>query len=286
MYSFRMSKQAIKNMKKNKSPGPDGLHPRFIKEGADQLAEPFRILFENSFDNGQLPMDWKLANITAIFKKGKRCDPGNYRPVSLTSVVCKLMESLIRERIMEHMKSKQLFSKKQFGFLPGRSTVLQLIRVMDQWTKILEEGDAVDVTYCDFMKAFDKVPHRRLLEKVKSYNIGEKYLKWIDAFLRPRKQRVIVNGQKSEWKDVKSGVPQGSVLGPLLFVLYINDLPGVMKNGSEVYMYADDTKVYRQIKNQNDVNQLQEDIECMKKWSEKWLLLFHPKKCKYMRIGK
>ena len=284
-FSITKIKKVIRKLKVNKSPGPDKIHPRFLKEGAEQLAEPLKIIFEFSFNSGQIPEDWSLANITAIFKKGNKNEPGNYRPVSLTSVVCKLMETIVREDIMKHMKTKKLFSRKQFGFLPGRSTVLQLIKVIDQWTQILDEGDAVDIIYCDFMKAFDKVPHRRLLAKISSYKIGETCLKWIEAFLSNRRQCVIVNGQKSGWKEVRSGVPQGSVLGPLLFVLYINDLPEELNNGSEVYLYADDTKVYRHIKGQGDMEQLQEDINCMRKWSEKWLLLFHPKKCKFMRMG-
>lgn len=169
--------------------------------------------------------------------------------------------------------------------MPGRSTVLQLIKVIDQWTQLLDEGGTVDIIYCGFMKAFDKVPHKRLLEKINSYGIVETCLKWIEAFLCNRKQCLIVNGQKSGWKEVKSGVPQGSVLRPLLFVLYINDMPEEVNNGSEIYLYADDTRVYRHIKNQRDMEHLQMDISCMRKWSEKWLLFFHPKKCKYMRIG-
>lgn len=276
---------AIKKMKSSKSPGPDGIHPRIIKEGGEILVEPFRILFEESFRAGQIPTDWKTANVTAIFKKGKRNDPGNYRPVSLTCVVCKLMETIVREEVMEHMKSNKLFSRRQFGFLPGRSTVLQLVQVIDDWVQIMEEGGVVDVIYCDFMKAFDKVPHKRLIEKVKSYNIGVKCVKWIEEFLKDRRQRVLVNGICSDWSGVTSGVPQGSVLGPLLFVIFINDLPDTISNESKIYLYADDTKIYRGIRGVDDMERLQRDVDGMKVWSEQWLLPFHPMKCKYMRIG-
>ena len=187
-FSIEKIKKAIRKLKKNKSPGPDNIHPRFIKEGMEQLAEPLKIIFEHSFSFGEIPMDWSLAFITAIYIKGNKSDPGNYRPVSLTSIVCKLMETIIREDIMRHMKTNKLFSQKQFGFLPGRSTVLQLIKVIDDWMSILEKGEAIDVIYCDFMKAFDKVPHHRLLEKVNSYNLGGKCFKWIEAFLKQRKQ--------------------------------------------------------------------------------------------------
>ena len=194
-FSVSKIKAAIKKIKRNKSPGPDEIHARIIKEAVDEIAVPLKILFESSFERGQLPEDWGIACITAIFKQGKRSDPGNYRPVSLTCIICKLMETIIREEIIKHMKFNRYFSNKQFGFLTGRSTVLQLIRVIDEWTQALDEGDAVDVIYCDFMKAFDKVPHKRLMEKIKSYGIGTNCLRWIEAFLSSRKQCVVVYGQ-------------------------------------------------------------------------------------------
>lgn len=279
-------RNALQNLKRNKSPGPDHIHPRVLKEVMEELVEPLKIIFRKSFETGILPTDWKVANITAIFKKGERSDPGNYRPVSLTSVVCKLMETLLREEIILHMKENNLFSKKQYGFISGRSTALQLITVLDKWTEALDEGKAVDVVYCDFQKAFDRVPHKRLMEKIQCCGIEGNYLKWIENFLMHRKQRVVVNGKESCWSEVISGVPQGSVLGPLLFVIFINDLPECIKNRSELYLYADDTKIFRTIENTEDCEDLQKDLLEMKKWTDKWLLSFHPDKSKYMRIGK
>lgn len=279
-------KKTIRKLKKYKSPGPDEIHPRVIKELVEEVCEPLHILFEYSFQMHQLPGDWRIANITAIYKKGDKSDPGNYRPVSLTSVICKIMETLVRDDIMLHLKKWKLISRRQYGFVTGRSTVLQLLKVMDKWTATLDEGLALDVVYCDFMKAFDRVPHRRLLAKVSSYGIGESYVSWIRSFLENRRQRVMVNGEVSEWRDVLSGVPQGSVLGPLLFVIFINDLPEAVSGDSEMFLYADDTKIFRQIKTDNDCSKLQEDLDAMRKWTEKWLLNFHPSKCKYMRIGR
>ena len=277
--------KAIKNLRKDKSPGPDGIHPRIIKECVDQIILPLQIIFQQSFNSENIPEDWKKANIISLNKKGDKSDPGNYRPVSLTSIVGKLMESVLRERLIRHLKENDLISNKQFGFVNKRSATLQLIKVMEYWTNELENGNNLDVIYFDFKKAFDTVPHRRLVEKIKSYNISSKYLNWIKEFLANRKQRVVINDKKSEWKQVMSGVPQGSVLGPLLFVLYINDLPDVIKNNSEVYLYADDTKLFRSIKSELDVKLLQEDINKMKQWSEKWLLEYNNQKCKVLRIG-
>ena len=130
-----------------------------------EIATPLKILFETSYNLGQLPAEWKIGNITAIFKKGNKSDPSNYRPISLTSTICKVMESIIRDHIMDFFFQNNYFSKNQFGFIKGRSTALQLLRIMDEWTTQLDYGGQVDVIYTDFAKAFDTVPHRRLLSR-------------------------------------------------------------------------------------------------------------------------
>lgn len=274
----------LRDLKRDKSPGPDGLHPRVIKDVASELAEPIWIIFNKSLGEGYVPKEWKVANITAIFKKGDKCDAKNYRPDSLTSVICKVLETIIREQIMNHMMENKLFSKRQYGFLPRRSTVLQLINVMDEWNRIMDDGGVVDVAYCDLEKAFDTMPHRRLLEKVKSYGISGELLKWIESFISGRKQCMVVKGEKSETKQVLNGVPQGLVLGPLLFVIYINDLGNVVENSS-IYMYADDTKLFKGIRRQEDCVALQGDLVNLENWSKTWLLKFNPQKCSFMRSG-
>ena len=178
-----------------------------------------------------------------------------------------------------------MFSDKQYGFISGRSTVLQLLAVLESWTQSLDVENDIDVAYCDYMKAFDKVSHRRLIHKLKIYRFGEVFQNWIGDFLAGRKQKVIVNGRESNWETVISGIPQGSVLGPILFVLFINDLPEHLPNKSNLYLYADDTKIFREIKDDLDREKLQEDIYSMNEWSKRWLLRFHPDKCKTMHIG-
>lgn len=276
--------QILKNLKIDKAPGPDRLHPKLLKETALSLSKPLTKLFNLSIRTKTIPWEWKEGVISAIFKKGNKNHPGNYRPVSLTSIICKTMETLVRNTIIEHMKQNNLFSNKQYGFISGRSTSLQLLEVLDQWTRALDEDNNVDCIYMDYQKAFDTVPHRRLIGKLESYGVQNPILGWIENFLSNRKQRVQINGNYSEWMPVTSGIPQGSVLGPLLFVIFINDLPGLVT--SSTYLFADDTKIFRIITDQTDHNILQGDLNLLTEWSDTWLLRFHPDKCKHMHISK
>ena len=169
-----------------------------------------------------------MANESPIFKKGRRKVAANYRPVSLTSITCKIMEAAVIETILTHLKRNNLLSTRQFGFLGRRSTILQLLTFVDKCVEAISRGNVTDVVYLDFQKAFDTVPHKRLMVKLQVYDISGVILNLINAFLNGRTQRVIVNGIASRKEAVLSGVPHGSVLGPLLFVLYINDLPDTL----------------------------------------------------------
>jgi hypothetical protein len=196
------------------------------------------------------------------------------------------MESLVRDHLMEHFTKNNLFSKKQFGFIKGRSTVLQLLTVLDKWTATLEEGGNTDIIYTDFAKAFDKVPHKRLISKLKAYGISEDIIAWIKDFLCNRKQRVRIGGKFSSWHKVLSGIPQGSVLGPLLFVIYINDLCENCDKEANIFLFADDAKIFKHIHTRNDHLALQEACNALCEWSDKWLLPLNPAKCVLLRLGK
>ena len=276
-------KKCLDNLKTTSSPGPDGVHPRILSEAADQVAGPLATLFRKSVDAGILPEDWKKASIVPIFKKDNRSEPGNYRPVSLTAIPCKILETLIRNCIMDHLTTGQLLHQDQHGFRRRRSCNSQLLEVLEDWSRWIEEGEAVDALYLDFKKAFDSVPHQRLLSKLASYGVAGKLWNWIAAFLQDRQQRVVIRGCSSPWAAVSSGVPQGSVLGPALFILYINDLPSVVD--SSIKIFADDTKIYGKVSHNAAHDELQKDLNAVTAWSDKWQLPFNEKKYKSLHIA-
>ena len=273
----------IESLNPNKSIGPDDMHPKMLIELKNDLATPLTYIFNLSLKSGKMPNDWKLANISPIYKKGSQNLAINYRPISLTSIVCKMMEKFVRDRIMNHLKEKNLLSKKQHGFISGRSTVTQLLNYLDKCIDSLTHH-VIDTVYLDFAKAFDTVPHRRLLGKLESYGISGTVLHWIREYLNDRSQTVLVNGGKSFVAPVISGIPQGTCLGPLLFVVYINDLLDDIT--SDGYMFADDTKIFRQISSSQDSKYMQDDIHKLEAWSKLWLLCFHPEKCHILTMGK
>jgi len=253
-FSIETVSRKLQKLQADKSPGPDGIHPLLLKECSSIVALPLSLIFRKSFETGELPADWRAAHIVPIFKKGSKTDKANYRPVSLTSVSCKVMESIIKDKLLEFLDKNKVISEAQHGFRSGRSCLTNLLESFEQWTRALDEGFGLDVLYLDFRKAFDSVPHRRLIEKLKMYGFSGKLLSWIKSFLTVRTMLVGIRGAFSQLIEVLSGVPQGSVLDPLLSLLFVNELPEWIRGSMK--MFADDTKLWCKIKIQSDGEQL------------------------------
>jgi len=274
----------LKTMKPNKAPGPDDIYPKILVECAEELGEVVLTIFRSSFNSGQVPTDWKLANVTPLYKKGPKNDPGNYRPVSLTSVLGKVFETLLKMRIMIFLETNSLLSDYQYGFRKGKSCTTNLLKFYDKVTEEIDKGNSVDVIYIDFQKAFDKVPHEALLFKMKRFGLGNSVIRWIDSWLANRKQRVHINGKFSDWAEVKSGVPQGSVLGPILFIMFIDDISWDLN--SKLSIFADDLKVMSIVNSIEQREQLQYDLMKITEWATRWGMSFSVNKCQALHLGK
>ena len=268
----------------SKASGPDCIPGRILQNLARELAPVLHFIFEQSLNTGDLPAEWTLANVAPIFKKGSKLQAVNYRPVSLTCISCKLFEHIVCKHILGHLEDHEILTDLQHGFRSGRSCETQLITTFhDIASAYNKKGIQIDIAVLDFSKAFDTVPHDGLLSKLKHYGIDDKIWLWISNFLKQRKQRVVVDGIQSDLVTVDSGVPQGTVLGPILFLLHINDLPSVIS--SKVRLFADDCLVYREIKNRQDQIALQKDLNYMN-WGSKWGMRFNAAKCNIMRMSR
>lgn len=276
---------ALSSLKNSNAVGPDGHSATFYKQIKQSISLPLTFIFSMSFESGRLPSCWKTANVVPIYKKGNAADPANYRPIALTAIPCKVMEKIIRRTMLTFLDDNSLLLKDQFGFLPGRSTVLQLLSVVDEWTKAMESRTPVDVILVDYAKAFDSVVHNKLLAKLEFYGFQGKLLKWIEGFLSNRLMRVMVDSVASSELPVISGVPQGSVLGPLLFVLYLNDLT-VSPAQVKLNKFADDTKLHGCIKDESGHSELQLATDQLEKWSLDWQLPIAALKCSSFHIGR
>ena len=281
--SHQRVRSLLKKVNINKTAGPDGIHGKILKHCASSIAYPLSLIFKTSYNTGYIPKEWKLANVVPVHKKGSKASAENYRPISLTCLVMKIFEKVIRDELMS--KCENLINESQHGFLPSKSCTTQLISFTDSLALSLNGNYRTDVVYFDFAKAFDSVNHDIILSKLKHhFQIDGILLKFLVNYLQDRQQCVVVGGHKSDLKSVQSGVPQGSILGPLLFVLFINDMSTVISKDTNIALYADDTKIWRQITSWNDHIVLQNDIEALHEWSTRNKMRFHPQKCKVMSV--
>jgi hypothetical protein len=276
----------IDALKLGKSPGPDGISTNILKKLKFSVVDPLQKLYQLSMDTGEIPDDWKIAKVVPIFKKGAKGKPENHRPVSLTSEVCKIEESIVREKISDHFLNNSLLNSSQHGFMNNKSCQTNLLEFLDKVSQVVDEGKAMDVVYLDFSKAFDKISHSKLLLKLEEHGIGGKVRDWIENWLTGRRQFVSVNGAMSEERIVSSGVPQGSVLGPILFITFINDLDNAAILMDIIRKFADDTKGGKVVMTQRDAELFQEAIDGLIEWANIWGMDFNIKKCKIMHFGR
>ena len=280
-------KEKIKNLKPASAPGNDEITVKQIQVMSHLLCKPLEIIFNKSIESGIVPLSWREANVTPIFKKGDKSIASNYRPVSLTSICGKIMESIIRDKLVEHLTSQELLFNSQHGFLKNKSCLTNLLEFMEFLTSKYDDGNALDIIYLDFSKAFDKVPKNKLLKKAEALGISGNVLNWLKNWLSDRRQRVVINGWASLWALVLSGVPQGSILGPILFLIFINDIDDVVKPLIDIICkFADDTKVAQIVNTDHDRHILQTCLDNLVKWSQDWGMEFNIPKCKVLHVGK
>lgn len=268
----------------SKAAGPDEVAGRVLKELAEELAPFVTCLFNKSITSSDIPSEWKSQWVSPVYKKGAKSEAANYRPVSLTCILSKLMEHVLCTHIRAHLDNHSVLSRFQHGFRSRHSCDTQLLLTTHDLQSLYDKNLQTDIAILDFSKAFDVVPHQRLLNKMENYGIKGPVRRWISNFLEGRQQRVLVDGSFSESATVDSGVPQGTVLGPLLFLIFINDLPENIIHGTRVRLFADDCLVYRPIKSIHDQILLQQDIDRLIQWSKSWGMKFNASKCNIMSV--
>ena len=278
-------KDQIAQLDISKAYGPDGISPTLITQAGDKMITLLRKLFNLSLRMQKVPKLWKQANVIPIHKKDKKSDVSNYRPISLISVVSKIFEKVIFKYVYNHLHDNFIISSYQSGFLPGKSTTTQLLEVYHLFCRAVDDGKELRVVFLDISKAFDRVWHAGLIYKLHQSGISSNLLNWFRNYLSDRQQRVVVHGQSSEWSSIKAGVPQGSVLGPLLFLLYINDISNAVQH-CHIRLFADDTCLFIEVDNREDAAaKINEDLDALYQWSLDWLVSFSEPKTKALTIS-
>ena len=272
----------LDNLNPHKACGPDKIKPMILKTLSAELSPILEVIFQKSLEEGSLPSQWKSAYVAPIFKKGDRSQPVNYRPISLTCVLCKVLEHIVSSSMVKHFTNHGILYDLQHGFREKRSCVTQLVMLVNDLVNTVYNKNQVDLVLLDFSKAFDKVNHEKVLLKIQHYGVRGNTLRWVKNFLENRSQSVVLNGTTSDAIPVTSGVPQGSVLGPLLFLAYINDLPQNVR--SKVRLFADDTAIYLSLTSADQSVTLQNDLNTLEKWELEWDMEFNPSKCQVIHV--
>ena len=273
--------EAIDELTNNASPGPDKYPAILLKRCKTCLSYPLFLIWRKSVDTTEINHHQKSANIIPIYKGGNKGIPKNYRPIALTSHLIKIFEKVVRNAIVSYLEKYNLFNTTQHGFRFGRSCLSQLLAHYDRITKLMEEGHDVDIIYVDFAKAFDKVDINITMNKIQALGINGRLAEWIHCFLTQRKQQVVVNSAKSSAREVISGVPQGSVLGPLIFLILIGDID---KNIATSFLssFADDTRIGREVDCETDAESLQCDLNSVYDWCRENNMSFNSDKFEFM----
>ena len=272
----------LRGLNVNKAYGPDSLPTRILVECSSELAPSVCTLFNKSLSSGVLPELWKEALVIPIHKKGDKELVENYRPISLLCILSKVLERCIFNRLIKHLSSS--LSSWQHGFLSGRSTVTQMLCFLHRIGQALDNSLQSEIVYLDLSKAFDTVSHSLLLQKLAAAGVNGSLFQWFNDYLTNRSQKVLIKGATSSSLPVLSGVPQGSILGPLLFLWYINDLPDELSSSTLAFLFADDTKLVRIIHSESDMTTFQQDIDKVFHWSTKWRMKFNLDKCEAVRV--
>ena len=276
----------LKELNTNSSPGPDNLSPGLLKNIRFAISKPLSIIFSASLASSALPAAWLCSNVTPVYKnKGSPNVVCNYRPISLTCISLKCLESIICTAICDHLSVNGLTNPYQYGFVKGLSTEVQLLTVLDKWTEYLDRGLCFDVVYVDFSRAFELMGHDQILYRLYQLGISGQILSWLHTYLTNRNQRVKVDGKYSSIAKVNCGVPQGSLLGPLLFLIYVSEIPDLFAGAISVFQYADDTKLFHVIKNLNDCYRLQDSLTLLYDWCNEWGLKFNVCKTRVLHMG-
>lgn len=277
--------EILRKLPNKNGTSPDGISYRYLKNCWFIISPYLSEIFRASMDSGSIPEIWKSSIVVPIFKKGERNNPENYRPISLTCAICRVIERIIVTKIYEFLTRNKLISENQFGFLRNRSTTLQLIKTINDFSDAMENKKNIDCIYLDFQKAFDSVPHDLLLFKLRLIGIGGKLIQWISNFITNRKFTVKINESYSDDYHVTSGVPQGSVLGPVLFLIYINDLPDIIPVGISIKLFADDVKLYVTHKSNQERKQLELALINISQWCKEWKIKIAPTKSFVLHLG-